>query len=112
LGPQEVIAKMSGYSGSIPTTWIQEHPRLGVLLLIFYLLIAHRIFILFQRLFYSPLAKFPGPKLAAATSLYETYFNLVKNGKYYLEVERLHNIYGNTSSFLSETVLECFSHQS
>ncbi|KAF2678009.1 cytochrome P450 CYP551C1, partial [Lentithecium fluviatile CBS 122367] len=46
------------------------------------------------RLFFSPLSKFPGPKLAAATSLYESYFNFIKNGKYVFEIERLHDIYG------------------
>ncbi|KAF2706940.1 cytochrome P450 family protein [Pleomassaria siparia CBS 279.74] len=58
------------------------------------LIIVHRFIIVIYRLLYSPLAQFPGPKLAAASGLYETYYNFIKNGKYVFEVERLHKIYG------------------
>ncbi|KAF1959561.1 putative cytochrome P450 monooxygenase [Byssothecium circinans] len=50
--------------------------------------------ILTHCLLLSPLAKFPGPKLAAATGLYEFYFNFFRNSKYAFEIERLHDIYG------------------
>ncbi|KAI0881626.1 cytochrome P450 [Annulohypoxylon maeteangense] len=47
----------------------------------------------FYRLFLSPLSKFPGPKLAAATKLYEAYHVLIKND--WLEnLKNLHEIYG------------------
>jgi len=45
-------------------------------------------------LFLSPIAVFPGPKLAAASFLYEFYFDYFKNGTYIFEVERMHNVYG------------------
>jgi cytochrome P450 len=47
-----------------------------------------------QRLVLSPLARFPGPRLAALTLWYEFYFDVVKHGQYYKEIERLHSIYG------------------
>lgn len=48
------------------------------------------------RLFFHPLRNFPGPKLAAATSAYEGYFNVIKTGMFIWELERLHNVYGKT----------------
>lgn len=41
-----------------------------------------------------PLSKFPGPKLAGATFLYEGWFDLVRGGRYTHEIKRLHEIYG------------------
>ena len=56
------------------------------------------------RLFFHPLAKFPGPRLAAATEYYEIYFDLIKDGQFIWEMERMHNQYG--------TVLLNFSRRS
>ena len=47
------------------------------------------------RLFLGPLAHFPGPKLAALTGWYETYFDCVKKGRYWVEIERMHQKYGS-----------------
>jgi hypothetical protein len=52
------------------------------------------LWLIFWRLFYSPLAGFPGPKLAAATGWYEFYFDFWKRGKYIFEIERMHEVYG------------------
>ncbi|KAE8373545.1 cytochrome P450 [Aspergillus bertholletiae] len=46
------------------------------------------------RLFFHPLHAFPGPKLAAITSLYEFYYAIVKDGQFIWEVGRLHDKYG------------------
>lgn len=46
------------------------------------------------RLYLSPIAKFPGPKLAALTSWYEIYFNVVRDGQWLWEIKRMHEEYG------------------
>ncbi|RAQ58815.1 cytochrome P450 [Aspergillus flavus] len=46
------------------------------------------------RLFLSPLAKFPGPTLAALTGWYEVFFDVLLGGQFMWEIERLHGKYG------------------
>lgn len=46
------------------------------------------------RLYFSPIAHFPGPKLAAATSWYEFYYQYFLDGKYIFAIEKMHNKYG------------------
>jgi hypothetical protein len=47
-----------------------------------------------NRLSFSPLSKFPGPRLAAATLWYEGYYDIVKGGKYIFKIKELHKKYG------------------
>lgn len=47
-----------------------------------------------HRLCVSPLATIPGPKFAAATRWYEFYYDYVLPGKFFLEIERMHKLYG------------------
>ncbi|CAG8974551.1 hypothetical protein HYALB_00005824 [Hymenoscyphus albidus] len=46
------------------------------------------------RLHFSPIAKFPGPRLAAATVLYEAYYDVIKQGQYTFKIQELHKTYG------------------
>jgi hypothetical protein len=66
---------------------------------------AYRIILIIYRLTFHPLAKFPGPKLAAATSLYEHYFDAIRGGVFLFEIERLHGIYGEQTDQLKEDLL-------
>lgn len=50
--------------------------------------------LVFYRLYLHPLAKFPGPKLAAITRYYEAYFDVVQNGQYTFKIAELHKRYG------------------
>ncbi|KAK6065107.1 cytochrome p450 [Seiridium cupressi] len=54
----------------------------------------YTIGLVIYRLYFSPLAKFPGSRLAAATSWYEFYYDWWLDGRFVFEVERLHNKYG------------------
>lgn len=46
------------------------------------------------RLFFHPLSKFPGPKLAAITRYYEAYYDIIHNGQYGFEIAKMHKKYG------------------
>ncbi|KZL77279.1 cytochrome p450 [Colletotrichum incanum] len=46
------------------------------------------------RLYFHPLARFPGPKIAAVTHLYEIAWDYFGKGAYLYEIERLHRKYG------------------
>lgn len=47
---------------------------------------------------FHPLSQFPGPKLAAATYLYEAYFEWWLVGRYGHEIRQMHERYGESSS--------------
>jgi hypothetical protein len=44
--------------------------------------------------YFGPLAKFPGPKLAAATLWYEFYYDVIMKGRYTFKIKELHEKYG------------------
>ncbi|KAK6084894.1 trichodiene oxygenase [Seiridium cupressi] len=41
-----------------------------------------------------PLSHIPGPKVAAATFLYEGWYDLIQGGRYTREIKRMHELYG------------------
>jgi hypothetical protein len=47
-----------------------------------------------QRLFFSPISHFPGPKLAAISFWYQFYYDVVQGGQYVWKIRELHNQYG------------------
>lgn len=50
------------------------------------------------RLYLCPVAKFPGPRLAALTLWYEFYYDVILGGQYVFKIEQLHEQYGTTTS--------------
>jgi hypothetical protein len=65
-----------------------------VVAVIVLLYLAQLVLKVVYRITLHPLAKFPGPILAALTYKYEFYFDGIKGGQYLNQIARLHQIYG------------------
>merc|ERR1711964_3355 len=70
----------------------------GVTVGLFSVLIAYLVGIAIHRLYFSPIAKFPGPKLAALTKWYEFYYGVMLQGQFTFQIQALHKIYGLASN--------------
>lgn len=55
---------------------------------------AYAIGLVIYRLYLSPISKFPGPKIAAATFWYELYYDVIHKGQYFHKIEEMHEKYG------------------
>jgi hypothetical protein len=69
--------------------------KIGVLLGLF---VAYQLLKALYRVTLHPLAKFPGPKLAALSYKYEFYYDGIKDGSYTSEIARMHDRYGTNIS--------------
>ncbi|KAI1116506.1 cytochrome P450 [Nemania sp. NC0429] len=68
---------------------------LNIWVLVFSAGILYSVAVVVYRLYFHPLAKFPGPKLAAATGWYETYHELKgPGGQFMYQLDKLHEEYG------------------
>lgn len=65
------------------------------------LLILYLVGLCIYRLYFSPLAVYPGPKLAALSNWYEFYWDVIQQGKFTSHIQKLHQQYGK--SLLSST---------
>lgn len=84
-----------------------------VLLTLFVLIlwVIRQILVILYRLIWHPLAKFPGPKLASATTAYEFYFDAIKGGQYTFEIGRMHMKYGENLSLYRCAPFTYYSYQ-
>ncbi|KAF4776013.1 hypothetical protein HER10_EVM0002755 [Colletotrichum scovillei] len=67
---------------------------LSILKALVLLLLHYLIVVVAYRLFFSPLRKIPGPKLAAVTFLYEFYYDAICRGRFLWKIQDLHAKYG------------------
>lgn len=75
-------------------SWVQKPTAINALAVI--ILVLYGVALAVYRLYFSPLAKFPGPKLAALTQWYETYYEIIKGkgGHFTFQIKKLHEQYG------------------
>lgn len=79
------------FSIMLPTGDLLHAPNIGLVCAVFlFYLIGGAVY----RLYLHPLAKFPGPRIAALTLWYEFYYDVVKGGKYTWEIGQMHRRYG------------------
>ena len=63
----------------------------GILIAIY---LSYSAWRLIYNIFFHPLADFPGPWWAGATSYAEAYYDIVKGGRYFKQIELMHAHYG------------------
>lgn len=59
-------------------------------------LLAWHVLTCIYNVLFHPLAKIPGPKLAAMSRLYEMYYDLFHDGRYLWQIEKMHKKYGQS----------------
>ncbi|TGO37583.1 hypothetical protein BHYA_0093g00080 [Botrytis hyacinthi] len=64
------------------------------LLILITTFLVYQVTLVVYRLYFSPLAKFPGPKLAAASLWYEFYYDVWCDGQFTFKIRELHKVYG------------------
>lgn len=79
---KHIMAKLSDMEGFSP---------IGILLSG---LLMSTFIVIIYRLYFSPLARFPGPKLAALSRYYEFHYDFFKQGHYEKEIASMHDKYG------------------
>ena len=77
-------------------------PTFSVLwiLCIFAFYVAYLTLLAIYRLYFHPLSRFPGPKLAALTPWYEFYYDVILDGNFHWQLQKLHTRYGSVAQIL------------
>lgn len=76
---QLINANMSIEAAAIPIS-LSSITAFEALYFVCAFLVVQEVLRIFYRLYLSPIAHFPGPKIAAATWLYQFYFDVVRQG--------------------------------
>ncbi|KAH8703443.1 putative cytochrome P450 [Talaromyces proteolyticus] len=78
-----------------PKLWpLNMTPIMTSLSLALVFIVSYACFLAIYRLYFHPLAHFPGSKLAAVTNFYEFYYDVIKRGMFVWEIKRMHDLYG------------------
>lgn len=103
LPPRTAAVSIFALIGHIVGQYINMLPPLGSneAAALLSALIAAFILMAIRRIYLHPLSGFPGPKLAAATYWYTTYYEVWKDGKMVERIGELHRKYGTSSYHLS-----------
>jgi hypothetical protein len=80
---------MTSVLGLLPTS-----PSLALLAVVLATSVGYCVVLSIYRLYFHPIARFPGPKLAALTRWYEFYYEIVKQGQMTFHIQDLHKKYG------------------
>ena len=71
--------------------------HLGLIAGLLLLVVSLGVTLAIRQIFYHPLSKFPGPRLAALTPLYKTYYEVFRGGELLRRIQELHNMHGEWS---------------
>ena len=66
----------------------------NIIILVAASIISYKFYGVIYRLYLNPIAKFPGPRIAAVSYLYEFYYDVIKRGQYTWKIAELHEKYG------------------
>jgi hypothetical protein len=75
-------------------------PSTAILTASLLICVSYLICLTSYRIYFSPLAHFPGPKLAALSKWYEFYYDVVLQGQFTFQIQRMHKKYGTEDNLL------------
>ena len=81
---------------------LQARPVVAMIATFCTICVTYGVGLAIYRLWLCPIAKFPGPKLAALTKWYEFYYEVVRNGQFTFHIQDLHKQYGIVHCHLTE----------
>lgn len=79
---------------SLPLETFLDNVEVNVIAFVATCFILYSFGLMAYRLFFSPLAGFPGSRIAAATHFYEFYYDWWCQGKHIYQIEKMHQKYG------------------